>query len=321
MLNDDQRVASIEEVPLDPNRTRVDVLAWKAQTDWVYYNSKGQEIARSPARTYNQVEFWKLHPIRWSVGRYIVKENPTSSPPKDAAMVGEKDAWTNLENHEYSPLEDDHEPFVQDERRVPYSWYNPDEERIARKALEAAKKNKYHGDKEQAVLKLSKVLLESPTFKERRTAAIELGHIGWPAFVVLMETMFDDAHVHGAARNMINYGLGVSEALEEMIKRKNYEAYNAITEFYYTEFNGHPSGTYYYAQDEHHNWVKRRRDNAMLHSEIKQLDKASLANGGIDLNQINVLRNGKTVNVQFDPAQLNHWSKGALKALRRSSST
>ena len=43
-------------------------------------------------------------------------------------------------------------------------------------------------------------------------------------------------------------------------------------------------------------------DRAMLQTP----DKASLVkNGGIDLNQINVKRNGKTVNVQFDPAQLN----------------
>jgi hypothetical protein len=42
--------------------------------------------------------------------------------------------------------------------------------------------------------------------------------------------------------------------------------------------------------------------------QIELFDKAALAQqppGGIDLNQINVLRNGKTVNVQFDPAQLN----------------
>jgi glucose-6-phosphate isomerase len=40
-------------------------------------------------------------------------------------------------------------------------------------------------------------------------------------------------------------------------------------------------------------------------------DKAM--NGGIDLNQINVLRNGKTVNVQFDPAQLNELMQGGFE--------
>ena len=44
-------------------------------------------------------------------------------------------------------------------------------------------------------------------------------------------------------------------------------------------------------------------------------DKAALAQppGGIDLNQINVLRKGKTVNVQFDPAQLNELMQGGFE--------
>jgi hypothetical protein len=42
-------------------------------------------------------------------------------------------------------------------------------------------------------------------------------------------------------------------------------------------------------------------------------DKASIANGGIDLDQINVLRNGKKVNVQFDPAQLNALEQGGFE--------
>jgi hypothetical protein len=51
----------------------------------------------------------------------------------------------------------------------------------------------------------------------------------------------------------------------------------------------------------------------------KLSDKAALAkvnpaeNGGIDLNQINVLRKGKTVNVQFDPAQLNELMQGGFE--------
>ena len=46
----------------------------------------------------------------------------------------------------------------------------------------------------------------------------------------------------------------------------------------------------------------------------KLTDKASLAeNGGIDLNQINVKRNGKTVNVQFDPAQLTALEQGGFE--------
>jgi hypothetical protein len=35
--------------------------------------------------------------------------------------------------------------------------------------------------------------------------------------------------------------------------------------------------------------------------------------GGIDLNQINVLRNGKKVLVQFDPAQLNELMQGGFQ--------
>ncbi len=57
-------------------------------------------------------------------------------------------------------------------------------------------------------------------------------------------------------------------------------------------------------------------DQAMLHTPTK--DQAALAinpaeNGGIDLNQINVLRNGKTINVQFDPAQLTELEQGGFK--------
>jgi len=41
--------------------------------------------------------------------------------------------------------------------------------------------------------------------------------------------------------------------------------------------------------------------------------KREASPGGIDLNQINVLRNGKTVNVQFDPAQLNELMQGGFE--------
>jgi ankyrin repeat protein len=50
--------------------------------------------------------------------------------------------------------------------------------------------------------------------------------------------------------------------------------------------------------------------------QIELFDKAALATkdfGGIDLNQINMLRNGKTVNVQFDPAQLNALEQGGFE--------
>jgi hypothetical protein len=58
--------------------------------------------------------------------------------------------------------------------------------------------------------------------------------------------------------------------------------------------------------------AKRKID--ILNGE-QPADKAALAlpPGGIDLNQINVLRNGKTVNVQFDPAQLNELVKGGFE--------
>jgi hypothetical protein len=59
-------------------------------------------------------------------------------------------------------------------------------------------------------------------------------------------------------------------------------------------------------------WRKgERRDRVMLQTS----DKAALAKdlGGIDLNQINVLRKGKTVNVQFDPAQLNELMQGGFE--------
>ena len=35
--------------------------------------------------------------------------------------------------------------------------------------------------------------------------------------------------------------------------------------------------------------------------------------GGIDLNQINVKRNGRTINVKFDPSQINELTRGGFK--------
>jgi len=54
------------------------------------------------------------------------------------------------------------------------------------------------------------------------------------------------------------------------------------------------------------------RDEAML-NQIVPLVNHLPENGGIDLNQINVNRTGKTVNVQFDPAQLNQLMQGGFE--------
>ena len=54
-------------------------------------------------------------------------------------------------------------------------------------------------------------------------------------------------------------------------------------------------------------WIKEGFGGASDTSKDKAM------NGGIDLNQINVLRNGKTVNVQFDPAQLNALIQGGFE--------
>jgi len=73
-----------------------------------------------------------------------------------------------------------------------------------------------------------------------------------------------------------------------------------------------------------HNPQSPAGQDAILPSDQKQItgtknekdepDKASLAkNGGIDLNQINVKRNGKTVTVQFDPAQLTQLEQGGFE--------
>ncbi len=56
-------------------------------------------------------------------------------------------------------------------------------------------------------------------------------------------------------------------------------------------------------------------DQAMLQTPkatISRLNQ-SVENGGIDLNQINVKRTGKTVNVQFDQAQLNELRQGGFE--------
>jgi len=58
-------------------------------------------------------------------------------------------------------------------------------------------------------------------------------------------------------------------------------------------------------------------DQAMLQTpaQLNAKDKAALAKnpGVIDLNQINVKRTGETVNVQFDPAQLNELMQGGFE--------
>ena len=54
------------------------------------------------------------------------------------------------------------------------------------------------------------------------------------------------------------------------------------------------------------------KDNAMLQTPNKAALVKAKDLGGIDLNQINVLRNGKTVNVQFDSAQLNALTQGGF---------
>ena len=60
-------------------------------------------------------------------------------------------------------------------------------------------------------------------------------------------------------------------------------------------------------------YKEARRVIDILNGE--QVDKAALAKdlGGIDLNPINVKRSGKTVTVQFDPAQLNELMQGGFE--------
>lgn len=51
---------------------------------------------------------------------------------------------------------------------------------------------------------------------------------------------------------------------------------------------------------------------ARVKEEKTRVDSATM-NGGIDLNQISVKRNGKVVNVKFDPAQLNALTQGGFE--------
>ena len=63
-------------------------------------------------------------------------------------------------------------------------------------------------------------------------------------------------------------------------------------------------------------WITVNQEKHMIHCDNARIDFAMIGpahaedNGGIDLNQINVLRHGKTVNVQFDQAQLNALEQG-----------
>ncbi len=56
------------------------------------------------------------------------------------------------------------------------------------------------------------------------------------------------------------------------------------------------------------------KDHAMSQTpNVVSKGNQSVENGGIDLNQINVNRTGKTVNVRFDPAQLNELMQGGFE--------
>ncbi|MBF0489073.1 MAG: NUDIX hydrolase [Candidatus Omnitrophica bacterium] len=69
------------------------------------------------------------------------------------------------------------------------------------------------------------------------------------------------------------------------------------------------------------NWILLRYSDQKLESKLIEPDRAMLQvskvnpadNGGVDLNQININRMGKTVIVQFDPAQLNELMQGGFE--------
>jgi hypothetical protein len=61
-----------------------------------------------------------------------------------------------------------------------------------------------------------------------------------------------------------------------------------------------------------HEFVPTKPDAAMKTNEAPIIQETK-APGGIDLNQINVLRNGKTVNIQFDRAQLTALEQGGFE--------
>ncbi len=101
--------------------------------------------------------------------------------------------------------------------------------------------------------------------------------------------------------------------LAEMERNRMYDEYNEITDFLnklgYPEGNSFYSFESYTGQDqEQHRMARKLRRNPLKKSEPNKA-----MNGGIDLNQINVLRNGKTVNVQFDPAQLIQLEQGGFE--------
>jgi hypothetical protein len=71
-------------------------------------------------------------------------------------------------------------------------------------------------------------------------------------------------------------------------------------------------------QDDEMKWSAKmpsvRLDNAMMTDETMNAFKTEKSKtGGIDLDQINVLRNGRKVLVQFDPAQLNQLEQGVFE--------
>jgi hypothetical protein len=55
------------------------------------------------------------------------------------------------------------------------------------------------------------------------------------------------------------------------------------------------------------------QDNLYRQISDKAMFNQSPANGGIDLNQINVNRSGKIINIQFDPSQLTEIIQGGFE--------
>jgi hypothetical protein len=100
---------------------------------------------------------------------------------------------------------------------------------------------------EKRIATLSRVLSQDVDEDVKAQAVVELTEIGWPAFFALKRAMTNpNWKVSYIARQGLNRANGVSEALEKMVRIGNFLGFNSISDFYYSEFNGHPLGQHIY---------------------------------------------------------------------------
>ena len=102
------------------------------------------------------------------------------------------------------------------------------------------------------------------------------------------------------------------DSLDRLVKNPElWDKINTIIQVeYHHDLAGHGTSSEYIAPEER---ALANKYHAIMNSTPDAAMGTKAENGGIDLNQINVKRNGKTVSVQFDQAQLNALTQGGFE--------